>query len=87
MWWRVTLVFVHLCNILQAYIDTRLKAVQKAMREDEHEVFFEESSLSEHLHYVPSLCRHAYPVTFTFLQSRFDPLLQRYRVGFSFSPY
>lgn len=77
-----TRLLVLLHNALQAYIDTRLKACQKAMREDEHEMFFEESSLQEHLHYVPSLCRHAYSVTFTFLQSRIDPLLQRYRVGF-----
>ncbi len=68
-------------EVSSAYFETRLKAVQKAVREDTLEDIFSAGILEEHLQHLHTLCRHRYDRTFQLIQSIVEPLLAQYQDG------
>jgi hypothetical protein len=68
-------------EVSSVYFETRLKAVQKAVREDSLEDIFSPGILEEHLQHLHTLCRHRYDRTYQLIQSVVEPLLAQYQDG------
>jgi hypothetical protein len=68
-------------QVSTVYIETRLKAVQKAVREESLEEIFSPGVLEEHLQHLHTLCRHRYERTLQLIQSIVEPLLAQYQDG------
>lgn len=65
-------------QVCKAYIETRLKCVEKALEEDSLDDVFDSGLIEEHLLNLPTICRHDYLSTYTEIHSVMTPLLEQY---------
>jgi hypothetical protein len=68
-------------EVIKAYFETQLKAVENAVSNESLEDIFAPGVLEEHLQHLHTLCRHRYDQTFLLISSIAEPLLQQYQEG------